>query len=129
MNILTYEIVNAVIEEVSLSNDDHGVLSARLHLNYGDRRQGFEGYSLYLPKSFHHHTLLSPAGHFIFRCLQVAEVTEWSKLKGKTIRVRRKAGWNGSIQAIGHIVKDDWFDPQKDFEEARSSPENGQEKN
>lgn len=55
------EITNAVIESVSLTSDDHGCLSAWLHLNYGGSGQGFGGYVLYLPKSFTHHKLESVA--------------------------------------------------------------------
>ena len=108
------EIKNAVIESVELTSDDHGVLSAWLFLDYGGSGQGFGGYSLYLPKSFTHHKLASPAGHFIWRCMEVAGVTEWSKLPGKTIRVR---GNRVGIEAIGHIVKDDWFCPREDFKD------------
>ena len=107
-------IQNAVIESATITSDDHGLLSAWLSLNYGGSGQGFGGYSLYLPKTFRHHTLESPAGHFIWRCMEIAEVTEWSKLKGKTIRVRKADEW-GQIEAIGHIVKDDWFCPSDDF--------------
>lgn len=46
------EIKNAVIESVTITNDDHGCLSAWLHLNYGGSGQGFGGYALYLPKRF-----------------------------------------------------------------------------
>jgi hypothetical protein len=109
------EIKNAIIESVKLTSADHGVLSAWLFLDYGGAGQGFGGYSLYLPKSFTHHKLNSPAGHFIWRCMEIADVTEWSKLPGKTIRVR---GDGGGIEAIGHIVKDDWFCPREDFKES-----------
>ena len=44
------EIVNGVIERVTLSNDDHGLLSAWVHLDYSGSGQAFGGYALYLPK-------------------------------------------------------------------------------
>ena len=108
------EIKNAVIESVSLSNDDHGCLSAWLHLNYGGSGQGFGGHALYLPKSFKHHGGPNYAGHFIFRCLEIAGVGEWSRLPGKTVRAKAD---HGKVYSIGHIIEDDWFEPDSDFEE------------
>ena len=104
---------NAVITGTSLTNDEHGTLSAWIYLDYGGSDQGFGGWVLYLPKSFKHHELVSFAGHFIFRVLEIAGVSEWEKLKGRTIRVR--ATHNGVVE-IGHIIKDDWFCPEKDFQ-------------
>ena len=108
------ETRNAIIESATITNDDHGFLSGWLQLNYGDSGQGFGGYSLYLPKDYAHHKMMSPAGHFIWRVMEIAEVNEWSKLKGKTIRVRCE---HSKVHAIGHIVKDDWFYPSVDFAE------------
>lgn len=51
-------------------------------------------------------------GHFIFRCMKIAEVDEWSNLVGKTIRVKYT---HSKVVAIGHIVKNDWFNPSEDF--------------
>ena len=107
--------MNAVIKSATINSDDHGLLSAWLHLDYGGSGQGFGGYSLYLPKCYKHHERKSFAGHFIWRCMEIAEVGEWSKLVGKTIRVRAT---HGGIEAIGHIVKDDWFYPSRDFKES-----------
>ena len=114
-----YETKNAVIESAEIVSDDHGLLSAWIHLNYGGSGQGFGGYSLYLPKSFTHHDPASPnyAGHFIWRVMEIADVTKWSQLKGKTIRV--KCNWS-SVESIGHIVKDDWFNPAEDFKQMKA---------
>lgn len=109
---INMEIKNAIIESVSLSSDDYGFLSAWLHLSYGGCGQGFGGYALYLPKSFTHHKIESCAGHFIFRCMEIAGVTKWSEMVGRSIRV--KSEHNG-VHAIGHIIKDDWFCPSEDF--------------
>jgi hypothetical protein len=104
---------NAIITHAEITTEDHGLLSAWLTLDYGGTGQGFGGYSLYLPKSFNHHDAKAGfAGHFIWRVMEVAGVSRWSHLTGKTIRVRQS---HSGVEAIGHIVKDDWFSPREDF--------------
>ena len=109
------EIQNAIIKAVTLSTDDHGCLSSWITLDYGGSGQGFGGYALYRPKNCIHHALQSVAGHFIWRVMEIAGVTNWNELEGKTIRA--KCSHTG-VSAIGHIVKDDWFNPTEDFKEA-----------
>lgn len=106
------EIKNAIIKSAKLDTGDRGLLTSWLHLDYGGSGQGFGGYALYLPKSYSHHEMQSVAGHFIFRCMEIADVTEWQKLVGKTVRVKAD---HGKVHAIGHIVNDDWFNPSEDF--------------
>ena len=106
------KIQNAIIEAATISYGDRGFLDVWITMDYGGSGQGFGGYTLYLPKSFSHHTIESPAGHHIFRCMEIAGVTNWDKMKGKSVRVLTE---NGLIKAIGHIVKDDWFNPSEDY--------------
>jgi len=112
------EIRNAVIENATITNDDHGLLSAWVYLDYGGSGQGFGGFSLYLPKSYAHHDLCGPnyCGHFIWRVMEVAGVSRWDQLKGKTVRAKCE---HSKVHALGHIVKDDWFNPYEDFDRMR----------
>ena len=106
------EIRNAIIKSAEITTDDRGFLDAWLHLDYGGVCQGFGGYVLYLPKSFTHHELKSIAGHFIFRCMEIAGASRWSELPGMTVRVQSD---NAGIYKVGHIIRDDWFCPKDDF--------------
>lgn len=115
------EIKNAIIESATIDDGDRGLLTAWLYLDYGGAGQGFGGYTLYLPKEYSNHTTsINFAGHFIYRCMKIAGVSSWENLKGKTIRVKCE---HSKVHAIGHIVKDDWFDPSKDFEAMKTMHE------
>jgi hypothetical protein len=101
---------NAIIRSATLSNSDHGCLSSFLNLDFGDEGQGFGGYRLYAPSGS------DATGLWVWRCMECAGVSEWSKLPGQTIRTK---GDYSRIEAIGHIVKDIWFYPQAEFESLR----------
>lgn len=111
---MTIEIKNAVIESAYF--DTERGLSAWLTLDYGDcGHQGFGGYMLYAPKGWRaHESKGNYAGHFIYRCLEIAGVSDWAKLPGRTIRVKSE---HSKVHAIGHIVKNDWFNPSEDFKD------------
>lgn len=109
---MSREIKNAIIESVSLDDGDRGLLTGWVHLDYGGSGQGFGGYTLYLPKSYSNYDLKSVAGHWIYRVMEIAGVTSWDKVKGKAIRVDCDFS---SVYGIGHITKDNWFYPEKEF--------------
>ena len=95
------ETKNAIIESTFLGMEDHGILTYFLQLNYGDSSsQGFGGYNC---------AIGDVLGASVKRILQICEVTQWEKLKGKIVRVQVEPG--KMIQKIGHPLKEMWFDP------------------
>jgi hypothetical protein len=104
------ETKNAIIKSATISNSEHGCLIAWITLDYGSSCQTFGGYSLYFPSIC---VQSNYAGHFIWKVLEIADVSEWSKLQGKTIRVKAS---NCKVYEIGHIIKNIWFNPSHDFE-------------
>lgn len=110
------QVMNAKIESTRIGNDDHGSLDIYVFVDHECGHQGFGGWALYLPKGFTHHEMNSIAGHHLWRIMEIADVETWDKLPGEAIRVRIE---NGFIVAIGHIVKEDWYEPRIDFKESR----------
>jgi hypothetical protein len=109
------KIVNATIDGATITTERG--LSAWIHLDYGNGlHQSFGGYLLYAPPGWvGHDTQPNVGGHFFWRCLEVVGVETWAALFDKAIRVRLGDGYNSTIEAIGHITKDVWFEPVKEF--------------
>ena len=108
------EIRNALITNVSLTMEDHGVLCYYLTLDmggagcsYGGRVIGkgylgadtFEGFS--------------KGTEALMRIMDVVGVERWEDIKGKYVRVVDN-GLGNVVDKIGNIIYDKWFS-QKDF--------------
>jgi hypothetical protein len=98
--------INVVITHTMLGIEDHGILTAFVHLRFdGNSCQGFGGYGLGAKDANY-------CGHFIRRVLDVVGVREWEQLVGKNVRIRRS---QGLIRSIGNIIDDVWFTPAEEF--------------
>ena len=109
-------ILNAVITSASIGDDDHGGMSSFVFVEFEGGGCGFGGYRLFSPNDSRERGNYS--GVWLWRVMQIAGVSSWNMLPGKTIRV--KIGPE-TIAAIGHIIKDDWFDPKATFEQMRNA--------
>ena len=99
-----WKLKNATIQKATITAADHGVLSVWLDLDFGGSGQGFGGYVNYSPKVPRFDT----TGRFLWRIMEIAGVVSWDCVVGKSIRVQATPS---KVHKIGHILKDDWFDP------------------
>jgi hypothetical protein len=115
-----YETVNAVIDSARIGVERGCFLDSWVFLNFEIGTQGFGGFVLGGEPGVtagEHKSQPNLAAEWIMSVLRAADVEDWSKLKGRSVRVRRETGWNGKIRGIGHIIKDDrWFMPEEAFD-------------
>lgn len=114
-NGLALKIDNAIIESVSLSIEDHGILSGWLYIRFSSGGWGFGGYALGKVDGGNLAAKGNYAAEFIVRCLAVGGVGKWENLMGRPLRCLHEK-LSGDTVAIGHFMKDDWFCPSLEFE-------------
>lgn len=93
---------NAQIRSAFLGLEDHEILTISIMLDFGEGCQGFGGYRL-------DNSVFCAT--FIRRVLEVAGAKRWGDLVGKPVRVR-KENELGRVLQVGHIIDNNWFDPE-----------------
>lgn len=99
------EIVNAKIVSTMLGREDHGIMTFMLGTEReGGIHQGYGGYTLAGNGMEGNY-----AGDLIAELLDTVGVCEWEQLKGKHVRLEIPDEYNGTIIAIGNILKNKWL--------------------
>lgn len=117
------EVRNAVIQSTMLGVEDHGILTCMIHTSSGVVGQGFGGWAFDAWNERAKRREGTAWGmHFVGLLLSTLEVGSWEKLPGTPCRVRAT---HNKIVAIGHFIRDRWFEPEKDlaFLRPQASPE------
>lgn len=111
------EIENGRIIEADIVFSRGFILDCCLTIEFEGSGQGFGGYVLggnpfdTSAVCARHDMQANLAADFIGGVMAVADVERFSQLVGKIIRVRRETPF-GPIEAIGHPVKDRWYEPK-----------------
>lgn len=98
------EVVNARIRKTDLGfHDGFGsIRNSWLHLEGDGWGQGFGGFAL--------------GGEYtdawVYGILDALECESWEKLAGQLVRAQRV---DGTLVAIGHPIKNSWFNPKAAF--------------
>lgn len=120
-------ICNAQIDSATIGFERGFILTAMVHVSFVGGGQGFGGYALGGSPfddaaCANHKEQCNLSADFIGGVLAVAGVEDWASLKGKIIRIGKANEW-GQILAIGHPVKDRWYDPSERMTMFRAAAE------
>lgn len=111
------EIQNAKISSTTISMADHGCLTFTIYLDGNSWGVGFGGYKIgtgYLGADTFEGS--KKGLEAMMRIMDVVGVEKWEDLKGKYVRCK-VGSWGESIDEIGNIIKDKWFNIRKFFAE------------
>jgi len=108
------EIINATIKNAEIQLDyDGAFLTAWIDLDYDGAGQGFGGFCFdQFDKTQNKRVGTAWGCEYIRQILEVIGVMKWSDLKGKNVRVKQDSN---KVYAIGHIIKNRWFDPKENL--------------
>ena len=112
-------ITNAKIDDVKIGFDRGVFLTIWLYLDYGGTHQGYGGYVFNEPirdadDKFLGREATGPEfGIAVQNIMKTFDVEDFSKLVGQVIRVKREDEWSGTILAVGHALKEQWFSFQE----------------
>lgn len=106
-------IENALITSTMLGYEDHGILTAFVHVSGEGWGVGFGGFALDAWDEATKKRIGTAYGcQFIADVLRVVGVDAWEKLAGQHVRVESE-GLGGRALRLGHITKNQWFDPRE----------------
>lgn len=118
-----YSIKNALITNVDLSMADHGCLTLAMTLEGGGWGVVYGGYCLgkgYLGADDDFFDGSAAGMEYLIRIMDTVGVEKFQDLKGKYVRVALK-GWGNSVNIIGNIIKDKWFDAETFFADKKEN--------
>lgn len=108
---MTTKIENALITGTTLGLEDHGIFSAYVAVEGEGWGVSFGGYALDQWDESEKRRIGTVFGmEFIAGVMHAVGVQSWEALKGKHCRIETE-GWGGRALRIGHITKNQWFDP------------------
>lgn len=114
------EIRNAKITDTMLGREDHGILTFYIHIHFLGGTCGIGGYALdEYDKEAGYRVFKAASMEAISEILYTVGVDSWEDLPGKYIRFKDN-GWGSSIDEIGNIVEEKWFNIRQFFQEKQS---------
>lgn len=114
-----YELKNVKVTGVSLNMENHGCFCLDITLEGGGIGVVYGGYCLgkgYVGADDDFFDGSAKGEEAIMRIMDTLEVSDLMNMKGKYARIATK-GLGSSVEIIGNITKDKWFDYESFFKE------------
>ena len=109
------EIKNAQIKNTILGREEHGIFTFMILIEWEGSCCGIGGYALdSYDKQLNKRVFSTKSLEVISKILDVVGVDTWEELKEKYIRIKDN-GWGSTIDEIGNLMKDKWFNLKEFF--------------
>ena len=115
------EIKNAKIISTMLGRTYNGIMTFMIFVKFGKGACcGIGGYALdYYDENPKSRVCIAKSMESISKILDVVGVDDWNKLNGTYIRIKDN-GWGSTIDEIGNLMEDKWFNLKEFFGNERS---------
>ena len=111
-------IKNAKIRSTMLGREDHGIMTFMIYIDANGFSCGIGGYSLdEFDSTTKTRVFRAESMEAISKILEVVGVDKWEDLPGKYIRFEDN-GLGSTVNKIGNIIDDKWFDMESYFDKA-----------
>lgn len=111
------EIRNAQITSTKLGKEDHGIMTFFIFIKFGGYGCGIGGYALDGKNPVTKEYGFTPKGlEAISKICEVVGVDSWEDLPNKYIRIKDN-GLGSTIDEIGNLMEDKWFNIREFFKE------------
>jgi len=108
-------IKNAKITSTMFGREDHGILTFMIFVTFDGCSCGVGGYAVDMyDRNLKSRVYTSKGLEAIANILTVAGVDAWEKLPGTYIRIKYN-GWGSTIDEIGNLMEDKWFNLREFF--------------
>ena len=109
------EIKNAQITGTMLGREDHGIFTFMIFVKFEGCSCGIGGYALdHYDKELGKRVYSAKSLEAVSKILDVVGVDRWENLNGKYIRIKDN-GWGSTIDEIGNLMEDKWFNLREFF--------------
>lgn len=124
-----YSIENVLIDSVDLNGEDYGMLQFTMSLSGRHCCVYGSGYGLGRFNPWNKGDEFSSYPHgieYIGRIMATVGATRFNDMKGKYIRMASK-GLGSTVEIIGNIIDDKWFDRKSFFDDYREKDKYNEE--
>lgn len=118
-------IKNAKIVSTMLGREDHGIMTFMIFVEFDNCIHcGIGGYALdQYDKKIEKRIFTVSGMEAISKILEIVGVDKWEDLPNKYIRIKDN-GWGKTIDEIGNLMVDEWFNLREYFENVQKENKN-----
>lgn len=109
-------IKNAKIDHTMFGREDHGIMTFSICISTAEYSCWIGNYAIdCYDRETESRKFTAKGLEAISKILEVVGVDTWEELPGKYIRIKDSGGWGSTVDEIGNLIEDEWFNIREFF--------------